>query len=124
MLFGFQAALPATFRGGGPTWRSNVGTEHRIGFLAVPVGWTEAVQEVELLPGYFLAIEGRLGHRAVMVEVYLQLLQEEPDLCHGRRAPGSWYNRHALQLPHVQEAIAREWAEAPPLPSEWPADLA
>lgn len=92
---------------------------HRIDYLAV----VQCGYRGPAFTGRLSCYCRTLDHRAVLVEVYLQRDEERPS-DRNRPAQKAWFNRRALLLPDVQEAVAREWVAVPRLPPAWSADEA
>ena len=108
---------PATWLGGGKTWRSTRDMWHRIDFCCVPVQWGDSILSAWTVP-YMLAIAETEDHRIAAITVMLQQSASDPE----QVSWTSMVDNRVLETPAAQQAIASEWAKTPLLPWAWTAE--
>ena len=115
-------AAPATFLGGGPTWRHPLGAWSRCDYVLIPHLWLAACVQTFTDADAALAIGFREDHRVVFAKLELA---NRPVHLGTAAAPGPWAQpRDVWAKPEVAAELERRWGEAPSLPDYWPAQLA
>ena len=119
-LVDLELVAPATFLGGGTTWRHPLtGAWVRGDYVLVPLAWADACFEAYTDKDALLAIGTREDHRLAGLLLELGGAASAPRL---RDAQGMRFNRAALKLDNVQEALRAAWEKVPAIPAHWQAE--
>eukprot|EP00972_Heterocapsa_arctica_P001315 191879-Heterocapsa_arctica.AAC.1 len=115
-----ELVAPATFLGGGATWRHpQTGSWVRGDYVLAPLAWADACFKAYTDKDALLAIGTREDHRLAGLSLELGAAAAAPRL---RDTQKIMFNRAALKMKDVQEALRGAWEEVPPIPAHWQAE--
>ena len=110
-----EQSAPATFSGGGPTWKSR-----RIDYVLIPQSWLPGVTSTSTDKEGLLALDcDNEDHRLTQLEVHVTASAGHS---HRGSASARFANVNALRLPEIRGKLQTAWEATPPLPPSWDAD--